>query len=386
MGLACTIVRVTFVAQVRRILCLIPGNYSSQPRRAHKSVSISWSPIHYHCGPTVVIVAFTPGSRYRQGAHSASTCRASLPRSVTHRIRLAMAGSTIEAGGALARAIQSAVQLKLMEKGWVIEENDSTLSEYVTNMIVDGKDLKNIQNEMGTELLGVGEDDPEVVEFAKWLGEQVQTLSTQQQQSMAVGSAAVANMSGSTGAEQVSAQSVVLDKILRWMTPLFPWKERKLFLLRVFPHRIPSHSLFRSVSMILTYLSPTGPKSMRNGGAGRGPRGGRILGQLNKHLDRSQELPDNLRRIKGAANGHGGRINAHSSRDGHARGPKGAGIAHGLQRMANGGARGGQHPMNPMNQMNPMNNPMMPGMPGMPGMLECLECHQEISKCSSCRC
>ena len=51
-----------------------------------------------------------------------------------------MAGVTVEAGSALAQAIQSAVQPKLIENGWVAEENDTTLSEYVTMMMVNGKD------------------------------------------------------------------------------------------------------------------------------------------------------------------------------------------------------------------------------------------------------
>lgn len=88
----------------------------------------------------------------------------------------------VEEGGALAQAIQSAVQAKLIENTWAAEENDTTLSEYVTMMLVNGKDMQAVQSEMGGELLGIGEDDPSVVEFTRWLFEQLQTLGGSQQQ------------------------------------------------------------------------------------------------------------------------------------------------------------------------------------------------------------
>lgn len=91
---------------------------------------------------------------------------------------------------------------------------------------------------------------------------------------------------------------------------------------------------------------PTGPRSMRNGSSQRGGRGTRMLGQLNRSMDRSQnELPDNLRRIRGAAGGQSGRINAHAGREGPPRGPKN--FANGVQRAMNG--RGGNQ--NAMTQM-----------------------------------
>ncbi|EME81155.1 uncharacterized protein MYCFIDRAFT_211767 [Pseudocercospora fijiensis CIRAD86] len=80
---------------------------------------------------------------------------------------------------------------------------------------------------------------------------------------------------------------------------------------------------------------------------------------MNRSMDRSTDLPDNLRRIKGAAGGQSGRINAHSARDGPPRGPKSQqNIANGVQRMMNGG-RTGHH-----NNMGGNMNPMMQGMNG----------------------
>lgn len=88
----------------------------------------------------------------------------------------------IEANSALAQTIQSAAQAKLMEAGWAAEENDTTLSEYVTMMLVNGQDFQRVQAELGGELLGVGEDDPAVADFTRWLFEQAQALTGPQQQ------------------------------------------------------------------------------------------------------------------------------------------------------------------------------------------------------------
>ena len=93
-----------------------------------------------------------------------------------------MSGMQIEANSALAQTIQSAAQAKLMEAGWAAEENDTTLSEYVTMMLVNGQDFQRVQAELGGELLGVGEDDPAVADFTRWLFEQAQALTAPQQQ------------------------------------------------------------------------------------------------------------------------------------------------------------------------------------------------------------
>jgi hypothetical protein len=85
-------------------------------------------------------------------------------------------------------------------------------------------------------------------------------------------------------------------------------------------------------------------------------RGRRMLGQMNRHIDRPQDLPDSLRKIKGAAGGLAGRINSHTREA-----PRGPKNNSGLQRMAAGGGRGGHNPM--MMPNNPaMANGLMGGM------------------------
>jgi nuclear polyadenylated RNA-binding protein NAB2 len=227
-----------------------------------------------------------------------------------------MAGVEVVAGSELAQAIQAAVQPKLIENGWVSEESDTTLSEYVTMMMVNGKDVQGVASELGGDLLGVGEQDGDVIDFAQWLFQEVQSMAAPAQQQMSAGEP--------TQDQQSLNQSIpsVQDSSME-------------------DAAVPSDI-------------PSGPKAMRNGGAGRG-RDKRMLGQLNNHLNRDQ-LPDPLRRIKGAAGGQHGRIDSHAGR-GPPRGPRGGGAANGVQRMMNGG-RGSQAAMAQMNPMLQQQNGM----------------------------
>lgn len=218
----------------------------------------------------------------------------------------------IEAGSPLAQAIQNAAQSKLVESGWVAEENDTTLSEYVVMMLVQGKDADGVKQELGGDLLGVGEDDPGVGEFAQWLFQHVQSIGAPTEQQ-----ASTAHPNGAAEMQQEEQQQGL-------------------------PHT--TDSAMDDATPAADGNVPSGPKAMRDGTAARGRgRGGRMLGQMNNHMNRN-ELPDPLRRIKGAAGGQQGRVDAHAGRDAP-RGPRGRGVANGMQRMMNG--RGG-HQMNPM--------------------------------------
>lgn len=235
-----------------------------------------------------------------------------------------MAGVAVEAGSALAQQIQNAAQAKLMENSWAPEETDTTLSEYVTMMLVNGKDMQGVQSELGSELLGLGEDDPQVAEFTRWLFDQARQLSGQ--------GAPAAERDQSMEAE--AAENGGMDEQMGEAAPVDG------------AYVEPAHSL----DFQLTSFRPSGPRAMRNGSdRGRG-RGGRMLGQMNRQMDRNSDDP--LRRIKGAAGG-AGRIDAHAGRA--PRGPRGGNLANGVQRMMNGGGRGGH--------MAQMNNPMMGQLP-----------------------
>jgi hypothetical protein len=255
----------------------------------------------------------------------------------------------------LAQAIQAAVQPKLIENGWVAEDADTELSEYITLMVINGKTQQQVVSEVGTELLGVGEDDPAVAEVARWLFEQVPFLNAQvngggQQAVDQPMDAQTQDAQNGTPQPIPTAQDSQMDDAgapdAVYVNPDNRWRARGA-------HSAEPLALYIDVQK-LTPNSPSGPKAMRNGAgavSGRG-RDKRMLGQLNRQLDRSQDDP--LRRIKGAAGG-AGRINGHAGRE-PPRGPRGGGVANNMQRMMNG--RPGQNmmpqqtgPMNPQQQM-----------------------------------
>ncbi|KAI5281544.1 hypothetical protein KEM52_003890 [Ascosphaera acerosa] len=77
----------------------------------------------------------------------------------------------------LAQALTEAVQPKLVEVGWSTGGGDeAALAEYVVLMLVNGKTQEQIAAELANDLLGLGPDDTEAVEFARWLFEQVDVL------------------------------------------------------------------------------------------------------------------------------------------------------------------------------------------------------------------
>jgi hypothetical protein len=263
----------------------------------------------------------------------------------------------------LAQAIQGAVQPKLIENGWVAEDADTELSEYITLMVINGKTQQQVVSEVGTELLGVGEDDPAVAELARWLFQQVPILNAQingsgQQDtdhSMDASGTDAQAQGPQNGAPQPipSAQDSQMDDAgapegVYVYPPYRRMRSRAYAADSLAHHTIPHYYYPR----ILTPIRPSGPKAMRNGAAAASGRGRdkRMLGQINRQLQ-----DDPLRRIKGAAGGQTGRINAHAGRE-PPRGPRGGGVASGMQRMMNG--RPGQNMMpqqpgglNPQQQM-----------------------------------
>jgi hypothetical protein len=280
-----------------------------------------------------------------------------------------MAGASVDAGSALAQQIQSAIQPKLIENGWMTDENDQTLSEYVTMMLVNGKDQQGVQAELGNDLLGVGEDDPAVTEFTGWLFEQVRALqqpqqqenpgSESQQQSQetqsipSVQDASMEDTPATTDTPYVNfshsrgengfgacAPSESPPSLFTCYDVHQPW--------RPLNDQDAFERLDTQQELTCLEYRPTGPRSMRNGSGPQRGRGGRMLGQMNRQMDRSTDLPDSLRRIKGAAGGQSGRINTHAPREGAPRGPKSN--FNGMQRMMNGGRGGPAGPVN-MNAM-----------------------------------
>ncbi len=80
----------------------------------------------------------------------------------------------------LADELNKAIQPKLVEVGWASGgADDSALSEYIILMLVNGKTQDQIAAELAGDLLSLGPDDPGARDFAKWLFEQIEVLSSQ---------------------------------------------------------------------------------------------------------------------------------------------------------------------------------------------------------------
>lgn len=244
----------------------------------------------------------------------------------------------VVSGTPLAAALQGAVQPKLAEVGWSTgAQDDIALSEYIILMLVNGKTQEQLANELGTDLLGLGEDDPQAQEFSKWLFEQVHTMNAQlnggSQQDAEMSSVQGANMSGT---ESVStSQDAMMTEGNEGLPDGSVYASRQAELLNM---------------KKLTESRPTGPRSMRNGTSQRG-RDRRMLGQLNKNMDRTGDAA--LHRIRGAAGA--GRINGHANAP--PRGPRNMGNSiRGGMANGRGGSMAAMGGMNPAMAQNGMMN------------------------------
>ena len=225
----------------------------------------------------------------------------------------------VATGTPLAEALQNAVQPKLAEVGWSTgAADDSALAEYIILMLVNGKTQNQIASELSNDLLGLGPEDPSANDFATWLFDQVNSLNAQLNggQDAQMGAAQPADVT-TTPRDQAGQDQTMGDG----------------------GDSLPEGAMYvatRHACMTnsLTRASPTGPKSMRNG-AGKQQRGGRMLGQMNKALDRTGDAA--LHRIRGG--GGVGRINTHNNRE-PPKGPRNMG--------------------NRMQNMGQMNSPMSP--------------------------
>lgn len=86
----------------------------------------------------------------------------------------------IAPGTPLADALNVAIQGKIADLGWAGPGAEgAAMSEYFVLMLANGKTEDEIAHEIAGDLLGLGPDDPTAPAFAKWLFEQIGTLSAQ---------------------------------------------------------------------------------------------------------------------------------------------------------------------------------------------------------------
>ncbi|QIW98747.1 hypothetical protein AMS68_004265 [Peltaster fructicola] len=239
----------------------------------------------------------------------------------------------VEANTPLAQLLQEAMQPKLLEIGWAADESDHSLVEYITNLLSHGSNKQEIITELGTGLLSDDSDDPAIAQFAEWLFNIIPMLTAQ-----LAGETSTGGQNGpATQQQQQSAQTEQqAQQSTQQQQQQTPDQDMQVDEQTASAVLVPS---IVSDQPLLTRDRPSGPKAMRDGTSGGNGRGrGRMLGQLNRQMDRGGD--DKMLRIKGAAGGTG-RINSHAGRDSNRRG-RGNNIAGGMQRMM-GGRPGQQH-------------------------------------------
>ncbi|CAK7240934.1 MAG: hypothetical protein STHCBS139747_002391 [Sporothrix thermara] len=243
----------------------------------------------------------------------------------------------------LAEALQREVQKKLVENGWApSDDSDNTMAEYIILMLVNGRVEDEIAGELARDLLNLDPEDNSAREFSKWLFETVET----QNAALNGPPAAQAPSSMDNGDHDMDMDLSTVD---------------------------PAHDI----------SAPTGPKAMRSGSGPGGFRGGRdkrVMGQINRAMDRTNDSV--LHRVRG----QGGAINTHARGGPNGRGGMG-GFGNGRQQrhmngraaanfnhaLANSGMGGGQwtgQPGQPGQQGLPGQPPMQPGPMDVYAMLE----------------
>lgn len=279
----------------------------------------------------------------------------------------------------LAIQLQSVVQPKLAEFGWTTGGDDTTLFEYILLMLANDKNEAQVAAELSNDLLDLGPENTETQQFAQWLFEQIEVLKQQ----LAGGSAQAPTQDQMNSAlDDGSAPTQDTD-----MEGAGDSSQNNMWVYPFIDMRFPQHSAGTSWSkqrytpgrrafktfdefsnyskLSLTMNSPTGPKAMRNGNgaqSNRPARGGRMLNQMNKSMNRNEDSA--LHRVRGAGGGIG-RINSHA---GAPKGPRGNNLGRGMEAMANGRGIGNANLNMGAGNMNGMNMGGMPGMPGMAAM------------------
>lgn len=249
-------------------------------------------------------------------------------------------------GTPLANALNTAIQTKIAELGWAGAGGEgAAMSEYFILMLANGKSESEIAAEIANDLLGLGPEDQTPQIFSRWLFEQLNALNAEQNAGGAPPAVDDTNMDTTRDESMDGAFETSMDTdgsaINAYDSFTFP----------------------RPIDRILTSSSPTGPKAMRNGAA-RGGRERRMVGQINRALDRT--AADVLHRTRGQSGVGRGPPNGprmgvgRQPRPGNARATN---IAAGLANMGGipgpGPVNGGH--MNAMPQVNPMGPMNGPG-------------------------
>lgn len=238
----------------------------------------------------------------------------------------------------LAQALNLAILPKLNELGWGSGgADDSALAEYIVLMLVNEKSQEEIAAELSGDFLNLGPDDPGARDFAKWLFEQIDLLKAQQNGGNQAAAPPAATSDGIAGAAQGDmAMDGGMDTEMNTSDDVATELTAYVASLSISSRRKRKTNRSRS--------SPTGPKAMRNGNF-RGGREKRMMGQINRALDRNSDAV--LHRVRNqSGNERIARGPPTGPRMGVGRQPRGANnnraasIAHGMATGMGGGAGG----------------------------------------------
>ncbi|KAI9668419.1 MAG: hypothetical protein M1831_001173 [Alyxoria varia] len=237
-------------------------------------------------------------------------------------------------------ALQEAVQAKVVEAGWSAGMDDSGLAEYIVLMVTNGKTQEELYEELTNGVITA--EEGAAAEFGRWLFELVHALTHPQ-------NGGTANSKSTQIPRERSAASGLPSQPADGSEAMMDASAD--------PARNGQDAdMSDAVGAAEDQGSiPTGPKSMRNGAGMQRGRDKRMLGQMNRTLNRTPDA--SLHRIKGTA--ATGRVNTHANRD-PPKGPAPKGLRGGIGRQVNM-----PHPnqMNPQmqQQMNQQMNPMAMG-------------------------
>lgn len=276
----------------------------------------------------------------------------------------------IELNTPLADALNAAIQPKLEEYGWATGGgDDAALTEYIILMLVNNKTQNEVAQELSADLLGLDPNDAGLLDFCNWLFSTIDSLAVQFGASNAQSGVVTAL------GETVTADG---DQDMDMSSANDGPSEFNAYVIKISPSKI--------LAAILTLTRPTGPKAMRNGGGETRGRGKRMMGQINRAMDRTHESV--LHRVRGSSGNE--RINTHNRapptgpRMGAGRLPRGgpntrpASIQHGLANMQgmNPAAAGMNGAMGGMGGMAAWG--MMPGQPPQADVMALLQQQQQM--------
>lgn len=113
----------------------------------------------------------------------------------------------------VADALNSSVQVKLVELGWSTGgiDDSAPLAEYILLMLINGKTKEQIASELANDLLNLGPEDTGAADFSQWLFAELERLNAQLNQGAAAANQQPQAISSMGDQDMTSGQDVSMD-------------------------------------------------------------------------------------------------------------------------------------------------------------------------------